>query len=171
MHRRESPEAMFVGSCTQYVQWILTGVRAGQDWIVRPSHPLDACVHDRTVAVDALGVDHQQDVHGVADALGDVLAWTPALSQSDTLACRRSYGRPPAVRQLVCGEPECPSLLPHPRVRRGRQRVAPRHGRPCSSTPNTAPDCRPAGARARPARAGRDRSTPVPVERTGRYRP
>ena len=56
-------------------------------------HVGDPLVDDLLLAVDALGIDPEQDVHPVAGTAATSGAGTPPLSQRETAACRRSYGR------------------------------------------------------------------------------
>jgi hypothetical protein len=50
----------------------------------------DALVGGAGLAVDAVGVDLEQDGDAVAGAPGDFGGGAPALSHRDTAACRRS---------------------------------------------------------------------------------
>lgn len=52
----------------------------------------DPVIHLLLLAVDALGVDLEQDLHGVASPGRDFRGGHSELSHWDTPACRRSYG-------------------------------------------------------------------------------
>ena len=54
---------------------------------------LDALPSDFIVAIHALGVDPEEDVHAVSGPFGDLRRRDTGFSQSDTAAWRRSYGR------------------------------------------------------------------------------
>lgn len=62
-------------------------VRGG---VVVPEGRLDALADQRVAAVEALGVDPEQDLDRVPGPIGHRVGGTPPLSQVDTAACRRS---------------------------------------------------------------------------------
>ena len=55
-----------------------------------PEGRLDALADQRVAAVEALGVDPEQDLDRVPGPSATAVAGTPPLSQVDTAACRRS---------------------------------------------------------------------------------
>jgi hypothetical protein len=77
----------------------LCPIRAQVSQVLVSGGLFDAPLRLVLLAGDAFGVDPQQHVHAVARPLGDLGAGTPALSQVDTAACRRSPGRGANIRQ------------------------------------------------------------------------